>query len=232
METQVVKRCLSRSSSIFKDSEFSLLAIDLPGHGGSENAPTPEQNYTIPGYAQLIDKAIKRLGIGDYILVGWSLGGNIALELAGCDHAQANPKLKAIMIFGAPPVGPGMDNIMEAFLPATFEHAVGQADASADEIKAWVKVVYGTLDPIPPQFLKCTLRTDGIAREIMFTHWASGESGYKQIETVVSWQKPICVLHGSQDAFASLDYLKLAPWNNLWRDKIWEMPECGPRPIC
>ncbi|MDQ7018553.1 MAG: alpha/beta hydrolase [Robiginitomaculum sp.] len=210
----------------FKNTHFSALAIDLPGHGQSDNACTPETTYTIPGYADLIAKLIKALGIRAYILIGWSLGGNIALEMAGAGNAA-----KGLMIFGAPPVGPGMENIDKAYLPATFETAIGNSQATKDDIMAYVRSIYGTLDPIPETFYQCALRTEGKARQIMVEHWMGGNDGYNQYQTAAQWENPICVVHGEQDPFVSLEYLTTLPWRNLWRDKIFTRANCGHAPF-
>ena len=215
----------------FEGSTYTVLALDLPGHGASDNALSPESTYTIPGYAQLINKALDALEIGEHIIVGWSLGGNIALEMAGTDLATPNPAFKGIMIFGAPPVGPGMENLDKAYLPATFESAVGDDDTSSQQIDAFVKAIYGTLKPIPKTFYQCAHRTEGKAREIMVGHWMGGNDGHKQYETIASWTKPISVVHGNLDPFVALDYLKHAPWKNLWRGKVFELPDVGHAPF-
>ena len=135
------------------------------------------------------------------------------------------------MIFGAPPVGPGMKNLEKAYLPATFESAVGENDTPREQIDAFVKSVYGTLDPIPNFFYECAHRTEGKAREIMVGHWMGGTDGHKQYDTIAKWEKPICVLHGNLDPFAALDYLRDAPWKNLWRDQVFELPTIGHAPF-
>ncbi len=217
--------------SLFGKPNYRIIAFDLPGHGQSSNAVTPETTYTFPGYAQILNQAINRLGIKNYILAGWSLGGNIALEMAGGDLQSPNSAFKGLMIFGAPPVGPGPENVEKAFLPATLESAVGSSQATEEQLAAFVKAAYGTLDPIPDIYYQCAKRTDAIAREVMVSHWFSGIGGHRQIETVAKWQKPICVVHGIQDVFVALDYLKQAPWKNLWQNKIFELPQCGHAPF-
>lgn len=56
-----------------------VLAFDLRGHGKSDK---PLQEYTIEGFADDIQWACSQLGIARPILVGLSMGGNIAIELA------------------------------------------------------------------------------------------------------------------------------------------------------
>ncbi len=225
------KEVFARQFEYFKDAPFSLLAFDLPGHGASGNALNPQTNYTIPGYAKIINSALNNLHVKDFILMGWSLGGNIALEMAGSDLARDNPKFKGMMIFGAPPAGPGIERVEQAFLPATFEHAVGDANVASEQLDAFVKACYGTLNPVPEAYSQCAHRTEGKAREIMVNHWMGGANGHDQYNTVSKWQKPICVVHGQQDPFAALKYLEDIPWRHLWEDEVFILPKSGHAPF-
>ncbi len=56
-----------------------IFAPDLPGFGRSEK---PRARYGIPYFARTIDRYMDRVGLASAIVVGTSLGGRIALELA------------------------------------------------------------------------------------------------------------------------------------------------------
>src|SRR5271165_5784542 len=53
-------------------TRFRLVAIDLPGHGGSDNAGDPAL-YAIKSQARTLKAAIDALGLADARFVGWSL---------------------------------------------------------------------------------------------------------------------------------------------------------------
>jgi pimeloyl-ACP methyl ester carboxylesterase len=57
-----------------------VVAINLRGHGDSD---APQQDYTIEGFADDIAWQCNQLGLYRPLVVGHSLGGMIALELAG-----------------------------------------------------------------------------------------------------------------------------------------------------
>jgi len=59
--------------------EHRVLTLDLPGFGYS---PMPSQKITISGYARLLDALLGQLGIDAAAVVGNSMGGFIATELA------------------------------------------------------------------------------------------------------------------------------------------------------
>jgi pimeloyl-ACP methyl ester carboxylesterase len=59
--------------------EHRVLALDLPGFGHS---PMPSSEISIPAYARLLDGLLQRRGIDAAAVVGNSMGGFIAAELA------------------------------------------------------------------------------------------------------------------------------------------------------
>jgi pimeloyl-ACP methyl ester carboxylesterase len=58
-----------------------LIAFDLPGHGESSNAPDPERTYTLQGCADAATELLGKLGVTNAIVLGWSMGGNIGIEM-------------------------------------------------------------------------------------------------------------------------------------------------------
>jgi len=221
-----LKEVFYEQFSYFANHGYTLLAIDLPGHGGSGNATDPDVQYTIPGYARTIDKLLTDLNISEYVLVGWSLGGNIALEMAaqGCG-------IRAMLLMGAPPVGPGADNFEFAYLPGTLDTGMQDADPGDDEITLFAKSIYSTLNPVPELFLDAARRTDGSAREIMMNHWLAGTDGYDQLLTASEWTNPICIVHGEDEPFVSLPYIENARWKKLWRNEVQIIPNSAHAPF-
>ena len=59
--------------------DHHVLTLDLPGFGRS---PMPTEQITISGYARLLDRLLGELGIDAAAVVGNSMGGFIAAELA------------------------------------------------------------------------------------------------------------------------------------------------------
>src|SRR3954454_12195913 len=63
----------------FRGGGHRVVAFDLPGFGLSE---MPREKISIRDYGRLVDALLDRLGVGPAVLVGNSMGGFIATEVA------------------------------------------------------------------------------------------------------------------------------------------------------
>lgn len=71
-----------------------VIAPDLPGFGGSE---MPADGITISGYGRTVDQLLDRLGVGPAAVVGNSMGGFVAAELA----IQAPQRVERLVLVAA-----------------------------------------------------------------------------------------------------------------------------------
>ena len=62
------------------ERDFHCIAVDLPGHGASTGRP--EAAYAMEGAAAALLELLDGLGIGRCALVGYSMGGRLALHIA------------------------------------------------------------------------------------------------------------------------------------------------------
>jgi len=210
----------------FADSGYTLLAIDLPGHGQSSNSTDPSHDYTGPAYARFLSKVLNKLSIKRPIILGWSLGGHIAIEMQGQGY-----EIQGIGLMGTPPVGPGDEFYSLAFHNSEYAYVTGTPDVSHEEITGYTTDLYGSLIPIPPLFYDFAKRTDGAARFHMYDHWLSKIDGYDQREVVKQSSVPTFVVQGLKDKFISAEYLRTIEWGNLWQRTIFEMDGVGHAPF-
>jgi pimeloyl-ACP methyl ester carboxylesterase len=62
--------------------QFEVFAVDLPGFGQSDRPPATQYSYTLAGYTRTVSGLLDRLGLARPALVGHSLGGRLAVEVA------------------------------------------------------------------------------------------------------------------------------------------------------
>ena len=200
--------------------EFRCLALDLPGHGLSGPATDPA-SYSLPGYAAVLAGFAEALGATDAIVVGWSLGGHIALEAA-----PALPGVPGFVIFGAPPVGSAAQ-LAEAFLPSPAMNDAFTASLSPDQAAA---LAAGFTAPgsavAASEFVPDILATDGAARAGLAASIGEGRFA-DQVAIAAGLQRPLAILHGAGEQLVRLDYLRRLTIPALWRGAVQLIPGAG-----
>jgi pimeloyl-ACP methyl ester carboxylesterase len=207
--------------------EFRLIAPDLPGHGASDDAPDPQSAYTFAGYAGAMEAVLEALNVEAPIVFGWSLGGHIALEMLGRGTA-----LRGVMISGTPPVKPVMEDLMAAFnIDPEAENLTAKRDFSdADAVAFGTATSAGADGVLDPHLLAMVRRTDGLAREIMFTSVVMG-APLDEREIVANMTVPFAVANGEADLFLKPEFFDGLTAPTLWPQGMLRVPGAGHAPF-
>lgn len=202
---------------------FRCLALNLPGHGRSAKAARPDI-YSVPGYAAILTSFLTALAAQDAVLVGWSLGGHIALEAA-----PTLPEAAGFVIFGAPPVGTAAQ-LGEAFLPNPTLNVGYTAEVDTEAALSYATSFLAPGSTVPPdEFVADILATDGVARVALLASIGEGRFA-DEVAVIAQLTRPIAVLHGEHDQLVSLDYLRGLTIPTLWRGAVQIMPGVGHAP--
>ncbi|MGW8379905.1 alpha/beta hydrolase [Streptomyces sp. ODS28] len=93
-----------------------VLALDLPGHGGSPSVP----RWTVPAVLACIDETLDAHGVPEAVVVGHSLGGLLAVEYARSDPQRGGrPRVRGAVNldgFWWGSARPGAEQVGEALL--------------------------------------------------------------------------------------------------------------------
>lgn len=198
-----------------------LIAFDLPGHGRSSDAIDPARTYTLPGFADVSREVLSLLAIHEVAVLGWSLGGHIALEMM-----QGFSGAKALVLVGTPPVG--RDTFAVGFRPSPHFQLASQAIWSDADAESFGRAIFG--EAFSPDLKTALVRADGRARRTLFEARRAGVST-DQRKLVESLTMPIAVLNGAEDPVINLDYLDSIPFNNLWRRQCQRIDGAGHAPF-
>ncbi len=188
-----------------------LVAFDLPGCGRSRDARTAATTYGLAGLADVAIDTIAALGVTRYVLVGWSLGGHVAIEML-----LHGAKPQGLVLTGTPPCGPDPAEIAATFLPAPGAEFMSTEHPSAELCAAFVKTVYAPATP-SEALSRDAARADGRLRKYFFEYVFANPHLEPQRVTVANWPGPIALVQGTRECLFDPKALDALSWGNLWR---------------
>jgi pimeloyl-ACP methyl ester carboxylesterase len=199
-----------------------LIAMDLPGHGASGDAGDPGRAYTLNGYADAAVEVLARLGVTRAAVLGWSLGGHVALNMI-----SRFPGLTGVMISGAPPVPAGLEGFALGFKPTELMDLTGARDWSDADAEAFARAA---ARPFEAFMLDAATRTDGAARETMVADALAG--GAEDQRRIAETAKvPLAIVNGADDAFVNGAYFDTIAYANLWDGRVLSLEGAGHAPF-
>lgn len=196
----------SQSSNQFKEQfaalgeKYRLIAWDLPGHGESDKLTDPTL-YNIETYAAIGHLIIEALDIAPVALLGWSLGGHVAIEMIRT--FQSN--IQALMLTGTPPCELSEQGLKQAFKwNDDISRLALTEEWTLDDAKSWV--AYSGLTPDQyPEAVKAALKADGTSRTNMIKHLTSRKDN--QLTVVKNFNGPVDIVIGINDQHINNAYI-------------------------
>jgi pimeloyl-ACP methyl ester carboxylesterase len=197
-----------------------LVAIDLPGHGESTDAFDASHGYTLPGYAEAVNDALRTLGISRAVIFGWSLGGHIGIQLM-----SEHPELVAgLMLTGTPPVARGPIGMLRGFHASWDMLLASKEIFSERDVERYARLCYG--DAATPALKAAIRRTDGRSRIILSRSMMRGD-GADQKQAVETAHVPVAIVCGQHDPLVRLSYLAGVSYSTLWDGHVHMLPGAG-----
>lgn len=110
---------------------YRPLAIDLPGHGGSEGDPLP----SIEAMGSWLGRFFDAAGLDQAVLVGLSMGSLVAIETAAA-HPDRVAGIALLGVADSMPVNPELMEATESGSERAVELLVGWSDRRAGEFSS------------------------------------------------------------------------------------------------
>lgn len=202
-----------------------LIAFDLPGHGASENAD-PESGYNVPAYADVAEDVVRAVGIERPVVLGWSLGGYVGLELTARDPSA----YAGLAITGTSPLNIVPDDFARGYDPTSHLVLAGKQYFTAVEQDRFAESATAPLSE-ESAFLHSNInRTDGRTRYYMITK-LSVVDWPRQMRMLHSGSIPFAILNGADDPFLDHAYIASLPYGDIWTGSPHDIPEGAHAPF-
>lgn len=200
--------------------QFRLIAIDLPGHGMSGNAHNPEETYTLSGFADAVSQVLVQRKVNRAVVFGWSLGGQVAIELLEEDDLVAG-----LVLSGAVPTSKGVLPLLKGMKLSRASFATAKANFSKTDAERILDLAFGDVDRA--KFMKSLVRADNRFRPINALSFLKRD----QRAAIEGTDAPVAIINGSDDPFVRHAYLAGLRYRNLWQDMVHLIPDAGHAPF-
>ena len=197
------------------------ITLDLPGHGSNLENYKNHSDFSMLFFKNKLIDYISKID-DDILLVGNSLGGHLAIEIAN----QIN-KLKGLVIFGTPPLKKPI-NFKEAFIPIEALQTFLTENPPEEAIQDAAKIVSknnNSVATIISDFKKTNplVRRD-VAKDIQ------GNNLENEHEIFIQLKIPKFIIAGELDYSINLNYLKQITEDCNNNCELIKLKNCGHYP--
>ena len=204
-------------------ANYRLIAIDLPGHGASVDAHDPVATYCFAGFAREVEQALSELNVEKCVVVGWSLGGHVALELGKTCAA-----VRGVMTMGTPPVSGGPLGLVRSMHFSKALLLASKAEFTRADAELFER--YSLADQADGRFVTTLMRTDPLLRP-MLAKSTLHDFGAGQLGDIKKSHLDICLIHGGQDPFIRTGYMRAIEAPSLYRGGTIVFENSGHAPF-
>jgi pimeloyl-ACP methyl ester carboxylesterase len=196
---------------------YSLVAMDLPGHGSSEWLTADVTGYHPKALSRLLLSFLEARNINSYILVGLSFGTNIIGELdaplAGCKG----------IVLASPCILNDQNPPTEIITAGPKGYVTIATNPSDEDLKEYV-YTHEKNPVIAEKYITDYRNTDPHFREqlgqLMMTQGWSDE-----LLNIQNQGLPVCIFFGKNDSLLKTDYLD--SFQPLWNNKVYRVEGAG-----
>jgi pimeloyl-ACP methyl ester carboxylesterase len=207
-------------------NEFKLVRLNLPGFGGSADIP----GYTVAEMADAVHNAILAAELGQYILVGHSMSGKVAMVLARRMQDTGDDRLRGLVLVAPSPPAPepmGDDKRAMMLRLLGSEMRLDDADGRDARTRARAYITKNELRDIPPAVEERASLEVLKMNPAAWTAWVAGGSKEDWADRVGTLDLPALVVAGEKDL--SLGPKQQTEWTlpHLLRGTMQIVPNCS-----
>lgn len=182
--------------------QMRCIALNLPGFGGT-SAP---QQPSLRQYAETVSQTIARLHLKDYTLIGHSMGGKIALQVAVMSHY---PPQQVVLIAPSP--------VTVEPMPEAEKQRMLNNHPSPENAKTTLK--NATKQPLNEQQQALVIETHQIVEQTAWRWWILEGMNHSIADQMSQLHIPVTVLASKDDP--------VIPYNAIKSDVVDILPNAN-----
>jgi pimeloyl-ACP methyl ester carboxylesterase len=201
-------------------NNYSLVTLDLPGHGKSFHSNESEKDYSFKGMAKSVESFLEQYKNDEYIIVALSIGTNFVAEIFPLPQ-----NCKGLFFIGSLIIGKDF-TIADAIIPNPNTAAAFMASPSDEEINAIMEDMACHISPETKEECKqifCDTHPafrEAISNSVAKQEW-SDETGNIENLTI-----PVALVYGAEEKIVNPQYLNRSSIRK-WLNEIILIPNGG-----
>jgi pimeloyl-ACP methyl ester carboxylesterase len=206
------------AQSVLQD--YTLIAVDLPGHGKSFRSKEPLTDYSLKGLSKHLDDFIKNFESTPFMLVAFSLGANVVGELQ-----NKFKNCKGIVLAGPSIIGKNLQ-VADVLQPNPNTTALFTENPCDAEIELLITDLVCNTTVEWKKKIKADIKiTDPLFRSSVAA--SVGAQDYSdELLNIEKRNIPLAVVFGSREKLCFTDYLDKTDLKK-WKDKTILIPDSG-----
>lgn len=178
-------------------SDINVIALDLSGFGDEAKNIS---NYTMADFAREVKQQLDQLQVNEYVIVGHSMGGYIALELCKIDER----KVKGLCLFHST----AYDDSPERKAKRDQMTAFIRQNDIAIFAKNFIPGLFANPTTSAPAILKLINSTGKFSKETLIAAVNAMKNRFSTIPLLSSMEIPVLLIAGKMDDFVTLPSLE------------------------
>lgn len=192
-------------------TDYRCIAIDLLGFGSS---PAPEKEISVADSTNKVLDVLQQLQLKQFVLIGHSMGGKIALAVAAKQPADLQ---QLILVAPSPPVPEPMTEDKRKELLATY--------GNREALEKLVNHI--AAHPFAKELFESVIQDHLRISKNGWDSWLNKGSTEDITKNMKLINLPVHVVHGSKDPNFTMDFLKETFDQYFKKTSYTELPDVG-----